>query len=215
MRPGARLRRTRIHAYNESDTTLSTIDWRNYVCRAADCTVWRTVYADTRRSPYDGRQEFRFLTKVVRPDGKEIRVTTRWQAYLGNGNPVRHYRESDNYMGGSGWYTDRGYQTALLSSGIPLRRVSGVWTPSVRLAHGSDGLTSTRHLVSVDADFHMGRAGRIVKRAAGEYEGNVAINTRKLANGVHKLFLRVDERGGEGMGGTVSGAFTIPFTVRN
>jgi hypothetical protein len=215
MRPGARLRRTRIVAYNESDTTLWTIDWRNYRCRAADCTVWRTVYADTRRSPYGGRQEFRFLTKVVRPDGKEIVVTTRWQAYLDNGKPVRHYRLSDNYIGGAGWYTNRGYQTALLSSGIPRAPISGVWRPSVRLTHGSDGLPSTGHLVSVDSDFHVGRAGRVVRRAAGEHEGSVEIDTSNLANGIHRLFLRVDEGGRGGTGGTVSGAFAIPFTVRN
>ncbi len=219
MRPGARLRRTRIHTYNETGTTLFTIDWRNYVCRAVDCALWRTVYVNTRRSPYDGRQEFRFLTKVVRPNGKEIRVSTRWQAYLRNGKRVRHYRPSDNYMGAAGWYTRRGYQTAVLSSGIPRGPVSGVWRPSVKLERGSDGGRSSRHLVSVDANVHAGLLGRIVRRGVGEYDGRVAIDTRNLANGAHRLFLRVDEtrRRGfrRGLRGTVTGAFAIPFIVQN
>jgi hypothetical protein len=216
MARGASLGRTRIHAYGESeDAVLATIDWGDFVCRARDCTLWRTAYADTRRLGTDGRQEFRFLTRVVRPDGAEIVVTTRWQAYLRNGNPVEHYRSSDNYMGGAGWYTDRGYQTALLSSGIPRAPVSGIWRPQVTLAHGSDALPSTRHLASVDPDFHMGRNGRMVRRAGGEYEGGLAINTRRLGNGVHRLFLRVDETGQRGSRGTVSGAFGVPFVVRN
>ena len=185
------------------------------MCRTRDCTLWRTVYADTTRARYDGRQEFRFLTAVVRPDGNKIIVTTRWQAYLGNGNPVQHYRESDNHMGAAGWYTDRGYQNAVLSSGIARHRVSGIWRPSVDLAHGSDALRSTRHLVTVDPDFHVGRMGVIVRRGAGEYEGGLAINTRRLRNGVHKLFIRVDETGVRGTPGTVSGAFVVPFVVRN
>jgi hypothetical protein len=173
------------------------------------------VHADTRRARYDGRQEFRFLTTVERPDGNEILVTTRWQAYLRNGNPVRHYRDSDNYMGGAGWYTDRGYQNAIVSSGIPRAPVRRIWRPSVDLGHGSDARPSTRHVVSVDPDFHMGRRGRVVRRGAGEYEGGLAINTRRLRNGVHKLFLRVDERSARGTAGTVSGAFVVPFVVRN
>jgi hypothetical protein len=127
------------------------------------------VHADTRRARYDGRQEFRFLTTVERPDGNEILVTTRWQAYLRNGNPVRHYRDSDNYMGGAG-YTDRGYQNAIVSSGIPRAPVPRIWRPSVDLGHRSDARPSTLHVVSVDPDFHMGRRGRVVRRGAGEYE---------------------------------------------
>jgi hypothetical protein len=215
MRPGARLRRTRVVAYNESDSTLAFINWRNFACRAADCTVWRTVNVNTRRAAYDGRQEFRFVTKVVRPNGKEILVSTRWQAYLRNGKPIRHYRSSANYTGGAGWYTHRGYQTAVLPSGIPRRPVSGVWRFSVELTRGSDAFRSTRHVVTVDSDIHAGVPGRIVKRGAGGYEGNVAINTRNLANGLHRLFLRVDQTGRQGIRGTVSGGFAIPFTVRN
>ena len=215
MRPGARLKRTRIHTYNESGTTLLTINWRNYVCRSVDCTLWRTVYVNTRRSPYDGRQEFRFLTKVVRPNGKEIIVSTRWQAYLRNGKPVRHYRPSDNYMGAAGWYTNRGYQSAVLSSGIPRGPVSGIWRPSVKLKRGSDGLRSSRHVVSVDANLHAGLPGRIVNRGRGEFRGRVTIDTRNLANGIHRLFLRVDQTGRRRPPGTVSGAFVVPFVVRN
>ena len=215
LEPGSTLKRTRIHTYNGGGSTLATIEWGNYVCLADDCTLWKTVYVDTKRSRYDGRQEFRFLTSVGRPDGREIHVSTRWQAYLSNGKTVRNYRSSDNYMGAAGWYTDRGYQTALMPSGIPLAPVAGVWTPSVKLAHGSDAFTSTRHFVAVDPNFHMGMAGTVVKEGAGEYSGKVGVDTTRLSNGAHRLIIRVDQNGTQGTAGTVSGAFAIPFTVQN
>ncbi|MBM2849416.1 MAG: hypothetical protein HW418_2358, partial [Anaerolineales bacterium] len=89
------------------------------------CEFWYHVTVDTTKSPYDGRQEFRFGARLAEPDGATMLASTGWQAYLNNGKPVNDYRSYD-LTEARGWYTNVGYINARLDSTLPTKPVSGI-----------------------------------------------------------------------------------------
>ena len=91
---------------------------------------------------------------------------------------------------------------------------------------GADGAKETEHEVLIDPDIHAGNRGASVSitiggtttatpfRGSGPYSGSVSIDTTKLPDDVHKLFLRA----GAAIrrpAGTNSGVIVVPFTVDN
>ena len=138
--------------------------------------------------------------------------STGWQAYLKNGEPLNDYRSSDITVGW-GWYTDTGYASAMLKSNLPQGPVSGVWSFKVDLAPGAGGIPVTHHVVLLDANFHAGIPGTVLNEGSGEWSGTITLDTRTLANGLHRLILRTDADAP--VGSTSSGVLVIPFTVQN
>jgi hypothetical protein len=177
------------------------------------CTFWFHASIDTTKATSDGRKELRIHAHVKEPDGKEMLVTNGWQLYLANGDrPVSDYRSAD-VTTARGWYTDVGYTNATLKSDLPLAPVSGVWSFKVSLQPGSGGIPVTHHVVLLDANFHAGIPGTVLKEGASAWSGTITLDTRTLVNGPHKLILRADANASAGS--TNSGVLVIPFTVQN
>jgi len=188
-----------------------------------DCVFWHHVTADTTKSSHDGRNEFRFSVKLNEPDGRVQFESSGWQAYLKNGKTVSNYRSSDVTIA-RGWYTGAEYDNAQLNSDIPLAPVKGTWSPSVQMAAGAGGIPVTHYSVNVDPDFHMmpPDPGWVIRDAAGSFKGTVSIDTTRLANGPHRLFLRADADCKNGNCGSTAqdgqrntGVQVIWFTVAN
>jgi hypothetical protein len=184
----------------------------SFTCSDETCEMWVHVTADTTKVPHDGRQEFRFRAKVSEPDGTTMFPTTGWQAYLANGKSVNDYRSSDLTIA-RGWYTDAEYTNAALKSDLPLTPVSGVWSFKVSLKPGSGGIPVTYHHVLLDANFHGGIPGTVLKKGTGPFEGTITLDTRTLVNGPHKLLLKADADAAPGS--TNSGVLVVPFVVQN
>jgi hypothetical protein len=181
----------------------------NKTC-SGTCTYWAKVAVDTRGSP-DGWQEFRFKARVDEPDGNRMVTSSGWPAYVNNGSP-RHDVTSAGGIVARGWYEGVGYQNAWMST-PPMAPVSGSWTFDVKLQPGAGGTPTTSHLVAVDPNFHAGNPGITIKEGKGECRCSITIDTTRLSNGVHRLFLRADSALPQGT--THSGVLTIQFVVQN
>lgn len=201
------------HVTTASDTYNFDQPELNWTAPNGMGELWQHVVIDTTRIPVDGLQELRMFAQIREPDGKEMHVSTGWQLNIANGRPASNYRAQGlAFTEGRGWYTDVDYTVARFSSVIP-PSVSGVWTFNVDLKPGAGGIPVTSHTVAVDANVHMGMPGWVIQSGAGEYVGQVSIDTRQLANGQHKLMLRADAAAATGS--TNSGLLVIVFNVAN
>jgi hypothetical protein len=159
------------------------------------CVWWVPVEFDTTAAAYDGFQEVRLSANVRQVETDDAMFSSSgWQLYLGNGNPVRHYRANSDgtpreFTEGRGWYEGANYTNARLGSRIPYV-VSGVWEPEVRLAAGSGGVAVQRSFAAVDPDFHHGVEGKVLLDRPGPYSGRLRIDTTELSDGPHRLYLR-------------------------
>jgi len=198
------------------------------------CVLWSTGTIDTTVSKYDGFQEIR-ASGNVRHDGSEDTMFSSggWQVYLANGKPVKHLRaradgSARDFTEGRGWYLGANYTNAGIDSRIPYR-VSGTWSVKVHLGAGAKGVDATRGYAAIDPNFHFGNAGTPIYDGAAPYEGTLSIDTTKLTNGLHRLFLRTDApcdgTAGNNCGpkadgttnnvSTNSGGLVVPFMVNN
>jgi outer membrane biosynthesis protein TonB len=188
------------------------------------CTWWDTLTVDTNLFDYDGIQEFRFRGFVREPDGNDMRTSTGLHAYVKNGHTLHNYT-TRNFMEARGWYASVNYTNARLHN-PPTGPVSGVWKPSVELKPGSGGAAVTSWYASIDGDFHKGNPGTPICPSGvkgdpmapicgtGSYIGTVSIDTTKLTNGWHRLFLKADAASSS-LGSTNSGVLAILFEVKN
>lgn len=157
------------------------------------CTWWFTMTVDT-RSTLDGWHEFRFKPRVRFHNGKRMMTSTGWPAFIDNG--VRSGDEARPGIGAlvaRGWYEGEGYQNPQLENAWDALRdsVHGLWTPEVKLDRGAQGFRPTTVAAYIDPDFHMGDPGMIILSRSRPYRGELEIHTRRLANGWHRLVLRV------------------------
>jgi hypothetical protein len=182
-------------------------------CSEMTCTYWVTTYVDTSGAD-DGWHEFRFKPRVEFPDGRKQMTSTGWVVRTENGNPAGSSREAAGKVIGRGWYDGEGYQNpdirdmAVLLSGP----VHGTWTVPVRLDRGADAFVPTFSGAYIDPAFHDDNPGLVIKQVSGPYIGNLYIDTTNLANGPHRLVLRVESvHDGE----TSTGIMVYPFIVQN
>lgn len=187
------------------------------------CERWLTFSRPISAFKHSGLQEVHLRAFVPEPGGKEMRASLNWQADIQNGkSQSKAFRYA--FLRGKGWYTHAGYcEASDRSVPVPDGPVSGIWTPTVALTtHPNDSLPATHSFISIDPDFHAVPAnpGRVVWDAAGPYGPEpfgskpISIDTRTLANGVHRLHLRTSCRDDK-LGSTNSGVTVIPFTVAN
>ncbi len=201
-------------------------------CPTADCTWVVPVDFNGAASPVDGFQNIRLAAIVQHDDGTKAFGGTALQVYLANGKTVRH--QSGGFGAPiprqvtHGWYSGALYTNAEIRSWMP-HTVSGVWTPQVRLDKGSSPVNVRRSFASIDPNFHAGFAGQVILDRPGPYTGPLAVDTRGLTNGQHKLFLRADAPcdgtagqncgtkpgGGSNNVSTNSGVQVVTFTVVN
>lgn len=193
------------------------------------CTWWDNVRVDTRQARYDGEVQLRVRAFVGEPDGKDMRTSTSLHAYLRNGGRRWYddlYQNLDD-LEGRGWYTNLNYAAARLRSSTTLREpLSGTVRFAVSLVRGADGADVTGWYAGVDTDFHNDNPGTplcpsgvreangIPQCGDGPFKGSLTLDTRRLQNGWHRLFLKVDQYDRE-TGSTHSGVMATYFRVQN
>ena len=194
----------------------------DFVCTGT-CERWLTFSRPISAFRHAGLQEIHLRAFVPEPGGNEMRASLNWQTDIQNGKSPSDASRYP-FLRGKGWYTHAAYCEASVR-GVPLPDgpVSGIWTVAVGLTtHPNDSLPATRSFISVDPDFHAvpPNPGRILWDAPGPYgperfgAAPLSIDTRTLANGVHKLHLRTSCRDNK-LGSTNSGVTVVPFTVAN
>jgi hypothetical protein len=193
----------------------------DFVC-SGTCERWLTFSKPISAFNHSGTQEVRFRVFVPEPDGKEMQSSFNWQVNIQNGRSLSN-ASRNAFLRGKGWYTHAQYCEASVRVPIPDGPVSGIWTPAVGLTtHPGASLAATKSFISIDPDFHAvpSKPGTVLWDAAGAYgpepfgSAPLSIDTRTLANGVHKLHLRTSCRDNT-LGSTNSGVTVIPFTVAN
>ncbi|MGX1159794.1 hypothetical protein FBY31_1844 [Arthrobacter sp. SLBN-100] len=187
------------------------------------CERWLTFSRPISAFNHSGLQDVRFRGFIPEPDGKVMQTNFNWQVGIQNGKSPSDVSR-DAFLRGKGWYTHAKYcEASVRSVALPDSPVSGVWTPVLGLTSRTDGsLPATRSFISIDPDFHAvpSNAGAVLWDSAGPYGAEpfgsapISIDTRTLANGVHKLHLRTSCRDNK-LGSTNSGVTVIPFTVAN
>jgi hypothetical protein len=209
--------------------TLATCTQTGGTLKDAMTCAWTdTITIDTTRARYDGQVQFRVRGFVRETDGNEMRTSTSLHAYLHNGGRATYdhlYENLDN-LEGRGWYTDINYARANLRDATRiLKPVSGIWQPTVALSHGADGRTGESWYAAIDTDFHNDKPGLPLCPngiqtfrghpvcGRGEYNGSLRIDTTKLANGWHRLFLKIDQPTDNGS--IHSGVLATYFLVQN
>lgn len=184
-------------------------------CQVVDC-AWTVPFDfDTTKTNYNGRWEFRMRAIVSKtPNGNTQYNSTRWHATIDNpGKPVKNGSESTSRTpGGAGWYTGIGYMNVFCGSGgydLVRRPVSG----KVSLSCKFDKQTA---FASVDASFHANppNPGTVLLDSSTGGTKTITIDTTKLTNGLHRLFLRTDAKG-TSPAGTGSGVQAFMFEVQN
>jgi hypothetical protein len=182
-----------------------------------DTTYWHTFTLDTRKMA-DGIRSFRWYAQLLHANGNPETARANWPLRVENGTADLN-SASLTQIQGSGWYkeaangADWGYQTAFLTTGIPLAPVRGVWQPGVRFScNGCPAMSG--YMATVDPNFHAGIQGWIVKQGSGGWGGNLAIDTSRLTNGVHKLVL-ISLAEGADPTKQHGGVLAIPFSVSN
>jgi hypothetical protein len=172
------------------------------------------VVADTARASYDGRAQLRIKAQGRTNDGFFRSAILRFPVFLANGKS--RVDSAATTVGATGWYTRAGYTNVAVSR-IPTEPVSGTWTVTAKFSltpePDGSGDAVTHRFASIDPDFHMGDPGTVIVDDTGPMRGSVAVDTTKLTNGPHRLFLRADAP--DSRGSTNSGAFVVPFTVQN
>lgn len=178
-------------------------------CHTADCSFQVHLDIPTSWVGYDGRQQVRLLAVAKQPDGNEIRTGLVWESTLANGNPTKPVTLPDTIRA-TAWQTTVQYQFANLRA-LPKAPVSGIWRVDL---NAPDGSASDLHdyEILVDPNIHDHKRGIVVREGTGTFKDRVAIDTNRLANGTHKLFLRA---GAQGPDGKSSAVLVVPFFVQN
>lgn len=201
----------------ECEATGGTLTDGGETCR------WRDTFTiDPDALASSGWQQFRFRAFVNEPDGTRMATSTSLHAQVVNDQPrSKLYRDyaTYNYLRGRGWYTDAQYASAYLIDAEQLKKpISGVWEPEVHFQAGRnhDGTPPARisgHMAAIDTDFHHDNHGQLLLEGTGQFHGKLRIDTTRLSNGWHRLFLKADQRMPDGH--THSGVLAIWFEVRN
>jgi hypothetical protein len=212
----------RASAANFSCPGPSSTGKGDFMCQGT-CERWLTFSRPISDFNHSGLQEVRFRAYVPEPDGNQMQANFNWQANIRNGASPSNVSRYP-FLRGKGWYTHALYcEASVRSVAIPDGPVSGIWSPVVGLTtHPDDSQPATRSFITIDPDFHAAPSnpGTVLWDAAGPYgpepfgAAPVSIDTRTLANGVHKLHLRTSCRDNQ-LGSTSSGVTVIPFTVAN
>jgi hypothetical protein len=210
----------------KTQTKLYETGWQ---C-SGTCERWRSVTVDTSPFTTDGLKEirFRFFFDVL--DGTEtarMTASSNWQFKLDRSNVTAIDDFTRNsYSRGKGWYSKPGSlstggycEADYLSMPLPDEPVSGIWQPKVKMVwHGSSTDPQiTSHEIRLDPDFHASpiNEGMIVRKGTGAFNDYVSIDTTKLINGTHKLFLRAICNDQYNRGSAIHGIQIIPFVVSN
>lgn len=221
---------------DKSASEVSAVRWTSstttYAC-PTDCKFILPTDLDVSGVSVSGLEEFQYRLRIKEPDGHTMRPSLRWISRIANGKPLDDY--SKRSLNGYGWYGSSSnnsigplYGYVRWHSPVPADPVSGPWTVNLSFvgdeAHISRNVTG--YLISADPAFHAvpPSEGIVFYRGTtlcspfgvgcdGPTKQNFVIDTTRLANGAHKLFMRADSL--DSSGSTLSGVLVVPFTVAN
>jgi hypothetical protein len=179
------------------------------------CERWEHVTLDTRRLPTDGIKEFIFEVFVDEPDGKSLLGAVVFRNQVANGKVVNpHF--TDYAARGVARYKEFGYSYSRFLSNLPSQPVRGVYAFEVQLNNRPSPAEAAglSYDVLLDANFHAGIMGTVLKEGKGNFTGQLTLDTTRLENGPHRLLLRMHSNDGSA-GSTLSSVLVIPFTVDN
>lgn len=213
--PGRLLDISVVYKGRDSEETVAKVKPSRRTCPVTTtCTIMTQAPIWTDKFEASGLQEVRFRAFVDEPDGKQMHASLNWQVNVQNGEepePVIRYP----YLRGKGWYTDFGYcEPDILTTPLPDRPVRGILRLRVsQVDHGPDDVDPTHHLVALDSNAHTGLAGTVLRQGEGSLPPTtIAINTKRLKNGSHRLVQRVDcQEDGQ----INSGILVLRFQVAN
>ncbi len=230
--PGGFIRKARIQ--DRDDTLINddlTTETKPLCAPTGECRYVATYRINT-DTLATGRHEFRFHNLMERPDGAQSLATNGWHVCIRSCTPevsqaVFHPEEE----GRGRWFepapssTDYGYNNARLRSDLPwssngYRPLAGTWCPTIRTMSGAGGRPVVRSLIAVDPRFHdytvpghpNGFPGTVILDEPNAINRAVCIDTTKLPDGMHKLYMRAD---GQAATGKQGGVYVIPFLVHN
>lgn len=159
-----------------------------------------------------GRRELRLTLNIPKtPTGNRQFNTTRWPLYIRSTTGSNH--TLIDRIGTAGWYTSSEYTQVWITAADALRLAKGPPLSGIFPLHvkGEDDFLE----VSVDAKAHGNDPGLVLYDGAGNNtQRTVQLDTRLLADGQHRLFIRTDDPDTSPKG-VNSGVFVIPFTVDN
>lgn len=232
--PGGVIRKARVQ--DRSDTLINhdLVDETKPVCApTGNCRYVHTVYLNT-DALATGKHEFRFHNEIQRPDGARALATNGWHICIRSCSPnITQAVAPPEEEARSRWFDastaspddDIGYNNARLRTELPYAGGSstpllGLWCPTIRTLTGAGGRPVVRSVVSVDPRWHdysvpghpNGWPGMVVVDEPNAINRPVCIDTTRLTDGMHKLYMRAD---GQAATGKQGGVYVIPFFVRN
>jgi hypothetical protein len=231
MRGGV-IHRARIQ--DRSDTLINhdLVDETRPVCApTGNCRYVHTVFLNT-DTLATGKHEFRFHNEIKRPDGARSLATNGWHICIRSCSPnVVQAVTPPEEEGRARWFeappstTDYGYNNARARTALPYAGgastpLLGLWCPMIRTLTGAGGRPTVRTFVSVDPRWHdysvpghpNGWPGMVIVDEPNAINRPVCIDTTRLTDGMHKLYMRGD---GQAATGKQGGVYVIPFLVQN
>jgi hypothetical protein len=202
-------------------------------CASADCDYWISWDIPVSQINYNGWHEFTVYLNVTGADGNVQRNWGRWYVYFDlPGKPLGVPGANGTFGTGAALYGDPGGDTwyssvdtggKYASARIPraelpwdettgaLKPLSGTWRPSITFEKQAN-------FAFIDPALHATppSKGTVVYEATDTNTGlltrQLAIDTTKLTNGVHRL---VFGSGNVAANGTNTGVLVVPFLVDN
>ena len=172
-----------------------------------ECTWYETLDIDTSKMNVGGMDELRISPNVEHDDlGTRQFCTANFQLHRGGSG---NYRSSPAPISRA-WYTDFDYANAQWNNYMSLFTSTSQTMPTVKgvisLAVQHSNCNGTSHSAGyVDANFHASQSGTAPEPVPfydkpGCFKGTVQLDTTKLTNGVHSVYLQtMEEVDGKGM----------------
>lgn len=192
--PGT-INQVRIQAWPSYDPAWSKTV--SLACATDNCVF--QVPADVPLTGATGTFEFRVTANIAsNAFGKRQYQSTRWDACV----VTCSGGYSTHRTGAAGWYLDTDYTNVYINDSAADRLAYGgpLTSPLTFTAKGDGKL-----IASIDANSHAGDPGIILPG-----NGTYTIDPALLAPGTHKLFLRAEEQGADGVN---AGQYVQGFTV--
>ena len=207
--------------WSDGSAVIQTVK-QSFSCATEQCSLTVPLIIDPKRFKSSGWRELRLTADTRTRDGQRDYNTTRWCYFVKSSAPRKDEcaapGSANERTGAAGWYSGLEYLNVWTRwADIDPTPKTGVWDVDVKFDKptGKKG-SFDGGFVSVDPHFHADPVdeGMVipVDRTTGWQV--VHVDTTRLANGPHRLFLQTRAKGAK-PAGSGSGVFTLPFTVDN
>jgi hypothetical protein len=207
--------------WSDGSTVVQAVK-QSVSCATEQCSLSVPLTIDPKRFKNSGWRELRLTADTRTRDGQRDYNTTRW-CYLVKSSAPRKDEcsapgSAKERTGAAGWYSGVEYLNVWTKwADVKPTPKSGVWDVQVKFDKPTNKRgTFDGGFVTVDPHFHADPvdAGMVIPTDRTTGWQVVHIDTTRLANGPHRLFLQTKAKGTK-PAGSGSGVFTLPFTVDN